>query len=96
MYKKISHSVQCNSYGNVEPIIEVLDGSVVHQYDRGNCKYDKKIVIFFHRPIVAVIVMVFVKRPQKTMHDIFMNKPGHSFHDKKSNRYDQEIHILLF
>ena len=47
MHKKISHSVQCNSYSYIKIGVKIFDGSIIHQSNRRNCEYGKKIIISF-------------------------------------------------
>jgi len=84
MYEKISHSIQRNSNGNIKVDIKIMNGSVIHQDNRWNCKNGEKIIVPFHMTFIAVVMMIPVKRPQKAMHDVFVDAPGHSFHHKKS------------
>jgi len=35
---------------------------------------------------MVFLVMVFVPRPQKPMHDVFVRKPSHEFHEYKGGK----------
>ncbi len=53
----------------------------------------KKIIVTFPPASVVFVVMVLVQIPQKTVHDVFMGKPGHEFHNAESyyeNEYPKE------
>jgi hypothetical protein len=43
----------------------------------------KECVISLKPGIVVFSVVVLVEAPQKTVHHVFMGKPGHEFHDGK-------------
>jgi hypothetical protein len=45
----------------------------------------KKGIVSFKPGIVVLFVVIFVKRPEETMHNIFVGKPGHEFHEGKSS-----------
>ena len=46
---------------------------------------DKKGIIALKPAFVVFVMVVFVKLPQKTMHDVFMRKPRHKFHGRKGS-----------
>jgi hypothetical protein len=47
---------------------------------------DKKGVISFKPGVVVFSVVILVQAPEKSMHYIFMGKPGHKFHNAECEK----------
>jgi hypothetical protein len=88
MDKKVGHPIQGNAQCNIEPMVKALDRPVIHKDNGREGEYDKKIVIFFHRAVIAVVMMVFMEGPKESMHNIFMDHPRQAFHYEKSDYYN--------
>ena len=84
---EISRSISENAHTQPEPVI-VVGITEPDQDDTRNGKKDRKQVVPFKLPSVTD-VMVFVKDPQKSVHNIFMREPGHEFHEEKRGDDDQ-------
>jgi hypothetical protein len=83
VYHKVSHSIgkDPEAYRQASPKSVVLPGNKTANTN-GSIK-DKKGVVAFPPTAVVFVVMVFVQDPQKTVHDVFVGKPGHEFHNEK-------------
>ena len=85
MHYKIGSTIRHNSqtYGKSGPKTFVTpEIKTGHTNDR--IEYKKGIITF--KPAFVIFVMVvFVKFPQKTMHDVFMCKPRHKLHGRKGS-----------
>jgi hypothetical protein len=51
----------------------------------------EKPIIPLKPTVVIFLVMVGVQVPQKSVHDVFMTKPRHKFHDAKSRDENQNM-----
>ena len=55
------------------------------------CENNEEIIVFFQSVFVVFVVMIFVKRPQKTMHHVLMRDPSNALHDNKFNKNESDI-----
>ncbi len=51
----------------------------------------KKTVVAFKPAIVVFFVVVGVQMPEESVHDVFVAKPSHEFHDAKSGYKNQDV-----
>lgn len=94
VHQKIGNAVEGNAEADVKQIIEFPNRTKVHQRDRRQGEDDKKVIVFFHGTFVAVVVVIPVQYPEKSMHHVFVDEPGSSFHGDKYGKYYQYIHHL--
>jgi hypothetical protein len=86
MYHKVSKTVGENpeAYGQASPKTVILP-----RYKATNTHYrvkDEKGIVTFPPAFVILHVMVLVKHPQETVHDVFVGEPGHEFHNTESGQ----------
>ena len=89
MYKKIGQSVSENPQadgqsGPKAKIAPTYKTTNAHQRIK-----KKKVIVSFPPTAVVFMVMIFVKFPQKTVHNVFMGKPRHKFHNAESGYENQ-------
>ncbi len=89
MHNKISHSIKCYSVADRHGF-----GKSVHhaQHDAqptGNSENEKEEIVLF-KEARFLLVVVFVDRPKKTMHNVLMCEPRHEFHEKECSDDDPE------
>jgi len=89
MNKKIREPIQKNTktYSKDERVREAEKKG----YKTWNREYDDKNIIEFP-PMIGFLMMIFMEFPQKTMHDVFVRKPSHTFHSNKRNHYSKNAH----
>lgn len=83
VHQKIGASIGHNpqSYGPSLPKACVYSGH--NETHTHHCIENKKSVISLKPAVMVFLVVVFVKAPKETVHDVFVRKPGHKFHDTK-------------
>jgi hypothetical protein len=80
MYKEIGESVEGDSQTNPEQEIIALLHAKKQSGNSGNGKNQEEEIIVFKKAFGLFFVMVFVKNPEQTMHNILMGEPCHKFH----------------
>ena len=84
MYKEVGHSI--DGYSQAYPkqvIIAGLHSKEKCGYTRDS-KNEKEKVIVLKEAGGLLVVMIFMQRPQQTVHYEFVSKPGNAFHSKES------------
>jgi hypothetical protein len=81
---EITESVKCDSEANKEQVIHSALHAKVEKYDAGQRKNHKENIISFENIGVLRLVMIRMKVPHQTVHNVFMCKPGHTFHEKEN------------
>lgn len=87
VHKKVSHSIYGDPKSDIKQVVIIINGTDVHQYDRRNGKDQKEVIVSLQWPFIAVVVVVAVQHPQKSVHHVFVDHPGGAFHQKYSG-YD--------
>jgi hypothetical protein len=81
--QEICKAVQEDTKTYKKSIIPAVLSTKIDEQDTGNCKDQEEEIIAFKGRSISGLMMVLVKIPQQTMHDVFMRQPGDSFHDQK-------------
>ena len=85
MHYKIGSAIRHDSQAYREPCPKAFVTPEIETSHTHNCVENKKGIIAFKPVFVIFVVVVFVKFPQKTMHDVFMRKPCHKLHGRKGS-----------
>ncbi|GEC73060.1 hypothetical protein FFL01_25990 [Flavobacterium flevense] len=80
MDQEITNSVNGDTEAYEKQIVDAALNSVIKKNDAGNGKNDKKNVVAFKHVFVFRLMMVFMKIPHESVHDVFMSEPGDTFH----------------
>jgi len=81
---KITESVKCDSQSDEKQIIHSALYAKVEKNDAGKGKNHEENVISFENISVFRLVMIGMKIPHQTVHNVFMCEPGHAFHEKEN------------
>jgi hypothetical protein len=81
MNHKIAESVCGNTTGDKKQVIESALNTKIKQHYAWNRKNDKKDIVAFKSMFVFRLMMICMKIPHQAVHDIFMRKPGNTFHE---------------
>ena len=81
---KITDSVKCDSKSNEKQMIHSALYPKIKKNDARYGKNDKENIVSFENISVLRLVMIGVKIPHKTVHYVFMCKPGHTLHAKEN------------
>jgi len=87
---KIGESIKEDADAQAQEVAVWVNYPEVDKQDAGNGKNHRENIVPLNFTSIAD-VMVFVQHPQKSMHYIFMGKPGHKFHKKKCCDYQHDI-----
>src|SRR5690606_8732822 len=90
VHKKIGNAIRKNSKpnGKYRPKAKITPSYKTTDAHQGI--KNKKVIVPFPPTSVVFVVMVFVQFPQKTVHNVFVGKPRHKFHNAESgdeNKY---------
>lgn len=91
VYKKVGHPVNGNSQANPEKVIIAGLHPKEKSCDTGNGENEKEKIVVLKETLRLLVVMIFVQRPQQTVHDIFMSEPGHAFHSEECGQNNENI-----
>jgi len=86
MHKEVSHSIDGDPQAYPK---EVIIAGLHPKEKSGNprdSKNEKEKVIVLKKAGGLLVVMVFMQRPQQTVHYEFMSKPGNAFHSKEGRQ----------
>jgi hypothetical protein len=78
--------LQCQFQEQELPVANLRDPGIFPESSDGK-NHSKKIVSLKHFALWCV--MVFVQDPQKAMHNIFMRKPRHKFHEQECTKTNE-------
>jgi hypothetical protein len=81
VHKKIGQPVCKNPKANRQAGPKAIIAPTHKTADAHQGIEQKEIIIAFPPTAVFFMVMVFVQTPQKSVHNVFMRKPGHKFHN---------------
>jgi hypothetical protein len=82
---KISNSISQDTETNWVPLPE---GGICRSHQQRHADHgikNKKGVISFKPGVMILVMVILVKRPQETVHDIFMGEPRHKLHKAKGS-----------
>jgi hypothetical protein len=85
---EITESVKCDSESNEKQIIHTALHAKVEKNDAGKGKNHKENIISFENICIFWLVMIGMKIPHQTVHNVLMRKPGHTFHEKENTQKD--------
>jgi hypothetical protein len=84
MHHEIAKSVKSDSHGYEKKIIHATLYPEVKKNNTRNGKNHKKNVVAFKNMGVFRLVMIGMKIPHQSVHDVFMGEPSHTFHHQKN------------
>src|SRR5690606_921389 len=90
VYHKIGNSINKNTNAYRQTIPNIFIFPQIKEHNAHNSIKKEKSIIALKPTVVVFFMMIFMKRPQKAMHDVLMRKPSHKFHKTKSadkNKY---------
>lgn len=85
MHQEIGSTISCYAGSNCNS--EDVAAQEKNHADHG-VKNEEKVIAFPPRFMVFEVV-IFVQKPTKTMHDVFMGKPRHEFHKTKCSQKNE-------
>ena len=85
MHYKVSSAIRHNSQTDRKSCPEAFVTPKIKTSHTNDRIENKKGIIALKPAFVILVMVVFVKLPQKTMHDVFMRKPRHKFHGRKGS-----------
>ena len=85
MYQEIRYSIKCDAQSNPEAHTQSAFIAIINANYARYCKYEKEKVVLLKKVPVMPAVMIMVKRPQKTVHNILMRCPRNTLHTNKGN-----------
>jgi len=89
MHYKISSAIRHNSQTDRKSCPKAFVTPEIKTGHTNDCIEDKKGIITLKPTFVIFVMVVFVKLPQKTMHDVFMCKPRHKLHGRKGSQKNE-------
>lgn len=84
VHKKIGKSISKNAQTNGQSSPKTEIAPTHKTAYTHHCIKNKEVIITFPPTAVIFVMMVFVNLPQETVHNVFMCKPRHKFHNAKS------------
>ena len=87
MNQRVTNAIKKNAKTNPEAIIISPNASKNEKKHRRNCKHQEECVVLLDNVMLSIVV-VLMQYPEKSMHYILMQAPGHKFHDDKRSRYN--------
>jgi len=84
MYHKVADSVKCYAAGDKKQIIESTLNTKIKKHNTWNGKNDKENIITLKSMFVFGLMMICVKIPHESVHNILVCKPGHTFHEQEN------------
>jgi hypothetical protein len=84
VYHEIAKTVKCDSESNEEQIVHASFYAKIKKNDTRCGKNHKKDIVSFENVGIFGLVMIGVKIPHQSMHNIFMCHPSHAFHKKEN------------
>jgi hypothetical protein len=90
VHQKIGKTIDGNAHTDIETHIESAGHSEKHQDHTWNGKNQKEGIILFEETGFRLMV-VFMEIPAKTVHHIFMRKPGYEFHKQEGGSNGNDI-----
>ncbi len=91
MHQEVTKTVECYSKSNIKSEVVGIDSAEKNAQKTWDRKNQKEHVIFF-KETRLVLMVVFVEIPHQSMHDVFMRKPGHEFHEEECANYQEYVH----
>jgi hypothetical protein len=80
MDEEIGKAIKRNTQSYPEKRIIPVLHSYIQTYNSRNCKDEEEEIIVFKKAFRLLFMVVLMEIPQKSVHDIFMHKPGDAFH----------------
>lgn len=80
MDHEITKAISCNTTGHKKQIIETALNAKIKQHNTGNGENYKKDIITFKSMFVFGLMMICVKIPHQSVHDVLVREPGNAFH----------------
>ena len=90
MENEIGNTIEQNSNSRIQEYSNFLSDSIYNEKPAWNGKKQKEQVISL-KSSSLLIMMIFVKRPKNSVHDIFMSKPGNCFHKSECCKCDKNV-----
>jgi hypothetical protein len=84
MHHEIAKSVKGDSQSYEKKIVHPSFYSEVKKNNTRNGKNHKKDIVAFEHMGVLGLVMVGMKIPHQSVHDVFVSEPSHTFHKQKN------------
>ena len=94
--QEVSQAVKGDSQPYPEQVVETLLPSEVQRQDPGDGEDQEKEVIVLQKPLRFLLVMIFMQRPQESVHDVFVREPGDPLHQAEGAEYYQGIYYNCF
>ena len=84
MNHEIAKSVKCESQAYEKKIVDPSFHAIVKKHDAGYGENHKENIVPLENSSVFRLVVIGVKIPHQTVHNILMSQPGHTFHKKEN------------
>jgi hypothetical protein len=81
---KIAKTICGDSAGNEKQIIESTLNAKIKKCNARNSKNDKENIVALKSVFVFWLMVICVKIPHQSMHNVFVREPGDTFHEKKN------------
>src|SRR5688572_5240058 len=89
VHQKISSTISHDAKPNCLHPPYIIKCAGIDQQNTWDCENDKECIVLFKKPGLY-LVMIFMKIPEKSMHNVAMGEPGNTFHANKccnENKY---------
>lgn len=83
VHQEIRNTVKQDTESNEKQVIDAVDGAQGHEDHARYSKDEEEDIVAFEDARFR-LMMVAVEMPHETVHDIFMCKPSHEFHEEIS------------
>jgi hypothetical protein len=84
MNHKIANAIKRDAASDEKQIIHSALNTKIKKYNTGNGKNDKENVVSLKGMFVFWLVVISVKIPHESVHNVFVGEPGHTFHEQKN------------
>ncbi len=83
MDQKISDPIQGDAQAGPEKKIELAHHAQIKTKHAGNSENEKEGVILFEKAFIVPMMVIPMKGPQESVHNVFVCKPSCEFHGQK-------------